>query len=183
MLSFLGGDFQTGRLRRFSRRYSPRRSPAPGPQSNLRHLPGKPMNSAFRTARFQCSIRPEEIIHPCIAIVTACNPGDQVCSETVNQQADRRLVADLDYHGWWRFRVVGGSPDFQHQEPGWAVATDSVVEAIALGRRWGQVAFFWVDQDSLSLVSCHDGNAEALGSWRARTRFDQPLGPWCVVSE
>ncbi len=141
------------------------------------------MNPAYRTVRFQCAIRPEEIIHPCFTIVTACNPGDQVCSETVNQQADRGLVADLDYHGWWRFRVVGGSPDFQHQEPGWAVATGSATEAIALGRRWRHVAFFWVDLDSLSLVSCRDGDAEALGSWRARTRFHQPLGPWRVVSE
>lgn len=152
-------------------------------QSDLGHRLGKFMNPAYRNVRFQCAIRLEEIIHPCFTIVTACNPGDQVCSETVNQQADKGLVADLNYHGWWRFRVVGGSPDFQHQEPGWAVATGSATEAIALGRRWGQVAFFWVDLDSLSLVSCRDGDAEALGSWRARTRFHQPLGPWRVVSE
>ena len=152
-------------------------------QSDLGHRLGKFMNPAYRTVRFQCAIRLEEIIHPCFTVVTACNPGDQVCSETVNQQADKGLVADLNYRGWWRFRVVGGSPDFQHQEPGWAVATGSVAEAIALGRRWGQVAVYWVDQDSLSLVDCQNGNAEALGSWRARTRFNQPLGPWCVVSE
>lgn len=141
------------------------------------------MNPAYQTARFQCSIGPEEIRCPCFAIVTACNPGDRGCSETVNQLADTGLIADLDHHGWWRFRVVGGSPDFQHQEPGWAVATGSVAEAIALGRRWGQAAVFWVDHDALCLVDCHDGKTEALGSWMARTRFNQPLGPWRVVSE
>ncbi len=141
------------------------------------------MNPLYRTAHFQCAIGPEEIRHDCFAIVTACDPGDRGCSETTNQQADRGLVADLDRHGWCRFRVVGGSPDFQHQEPGWAVATGSVAEALALGRRWGQAAVFWVDHDALSLVDCNDGKAEALGSWMARTRFNQPLGPWRVVSE
>ena len=52
-----------------------------------------------------------------------------------------------------------------------------------LGRRWGQAAVFWVDHDALSLVDCHDGKTEALGSWMARTRFNQPLGSWRVVSE
>lgn len=142
------------------------------------------MNPAYRTARFCCAIAPRDLHRfPRFAIVTACNPGDRLCSEAENQEADQGLVADLDRLGWPRFRLIGGSPDFRHQEPGWGVATGSMAEAVALGRRWGQAAVFWVEGDALSLVDCRDGSAEPLGSWCARTGFGKTLGPWRVVPE
>jgi hypothetical protein len=58
-----------------------------------------------------------------------------------------------------------------------------MTEAIALGRRWGQAAVFWVEDDCLNLVDCRDGCGEALGCWTQRTRFLQPIGAWRVVSE
>lgn len=153
------------------------------PQRGCDLRPIAPMNPAYRTARFQCALGPGDIRHPRFAIVTACDPGDRVRSDEANRQADAGLLEDLDRHGWWRFRVIGGSPDFRHQEPGWGVATASLEQAIALGRRWGQAAVFWVEHDALSLVDCANGDAEALGSWSARTRFHQALGPWRVVPE
>ena len=141
------------------------------------------MNAAYRTAVFQCAIGIQDIQHPCFAIVTACNPNDRVCSDAENRLADDAMVEELDRMGWWRFRVIGGSPDFCHQEPGWGVATGSIAEAITLGRRWGQAAVFWVEDDSLNLVDCRDGCREALGCWTQRTRFLQPIGAWRVVSE
>ena len=141
------------------------------------------MNPAYRTVRFQCALGPEDIPAKAFGIVTACDPRDEVRSDEVNQQADAGLLADLDRRGWWRFRVIGGSPDFHHQEPGWGVATGSLLEAIALGRRWGQAAVFWVEDDALNLVDCTIGSIEALGRWSSRTRFHQPLGAWRVVPE
>jgi len=87
------------------------------------------MNPAYRTAVFQCAIGIQDIQHPCFAIVTACNPNDRVCSDAENRLADDAMVEELDRMGWWRFRVIGGSPDFCHQEPGWGVATGSMTEA------------------------------------------------------
>ena len=144
---------------------------------------GCPMNPAYRTAVFRCAIGINDIRHPRFAIVTACNPRDRVCSDAENRLADEAMLKELDAKGCWRFRVIGGSPDFQHQEPGWGVATDSMNEAAALGRRWEQAAVFWVDHDALHLVDCSDGGYETLGSWSQRTRFLQPIGSWRVVSE
>lgn len=136
------------------------------------------MNPAHRTARFWCAITGDAVPSRAFAIVTACNPDDRSCDDATNQAADAALAAELDRLGWSRFRVIGGSPDLAHQEPGWAVATGSPAAAIDLGRQWRQVAVFWVDHDRLTLLDCRSGNLESLGSWSGRTRFGQPLGPW-----
>jgi len=141
------------------------------------------MNPAYRTARFRCAIGPDEIPATAFAIITACDPLDQVRSDEANRRADAGLRADLELRGWWHFRVIGGSPDFQHQEPGWGAVTGSLDQAIALGRRWAQAAVFWVENDVLNLVDCASGSVEPLGSWSARTRFRQDIGPWRVVPE
>lgn len=138
------------------------------------------MNPAHRLARFWCAIDAEQIPVRRFAIVTACNPGDRLMPESINQAADAALARELDRLGCFRFRVVGASPDLVHQEPGWGVAMDSPEHAVTLGRRWGQIAIFWVDDDALSLVACEDGRSEALGRWSARTVFRQISGPWRV---
>lgn len=141
------------------------------------------MNPVYRTAVFRCGIGIEDIRYRRYAIVTACNPKDRGCSDVENRLADEAMAKELDAMGWARFRVIGGSPDFQHQEPGWGVEMDSMNEAIDFGRRWGQAAVFWVEDDVLHLVDCNDGGHEELGSWSQRTRFFQPIGDWRVVSE
>lgn len=138
------------------------------------------MNPAHRSALFWCAVAAERIPVRRFAIVTACNPGDRRLPDSTNQAADEALARELDGLGRLRFRVVGASPDLAHQEPGWGVAMDSPEAAVTLGRRWGQMAVFWVDDDALSLVSCEDGRSEVLGRWSARTVFQQTLGPWRV---
>jgi hypothetical protein len=138
------------------------------------------MNPAHRTARFWCAIPAVEVPDRGLAIVTACNPHDRPTDDETNRRADAALAAELDRLGWRRFRVIGGSPDGAHQEPGWGVDCGSMAAAIDLGRRWGQVAVFWVEQEALHLVDCHDGSVEALGSWSGRTRFDLPPGSWRI---
>jgi len=136
------------------------------------------MNPAHRTARFWCTIPAGEVPDRGFAIVTACNPADRPTDDEANRRADAALAVELDRLGWRRFRVIGGSPDGAHQEPGWGVDCGSLADALGLGRRWDQVAIFWVEHDELLLAGCHDGSVEALGPWSLRTRFDQPLGPW-----
>lgn len=136
------------------------------------------MNPAHRSSRFWCALRAEDLPVPSFAIVTACNPGDRLQSDSMNRQADGALAAECDQRGWARFRVVGASADLRHQEPGWGVSCGSLDQAVALGRRWGQVAIFWIENDALLLVDCEDHQSETLGSWSARTRFGQSLGPW-----
>ncbi len=138
------------------------------------------MNPAYRTARFHCAILESEIPAAGFAIVTACNPGDRLQPEGANRQADDGLAAELDRRGWQRFRVIGASPDLRHQEPGWGAVTRSMAEAVALGRRWGQRAVFWVEGDALWLVDCLDGTSEDLGSWSSRTRFGRVMGSWTL---
>lgn len=140
------------------------------------------MNPAHRSARFLCAVGAEEIPVRRFAIVTACNPGDRSLPDSNNQAADEALTGELDRLGCFRFRVVGASPDLAHQEPGWGVAMDSSEAAVTLGRRWGQMAIYWVDHDALSLVACEDGRSEDLGRWSARTLFRQAMGPWHVDS-
>ena len=141
------------------------------------------MNPAYREAVFRCGVGICDIHPHRFAIVTACNPNDCVCPEAENRRADEELARELDRMRVWHFRVIGGAPDFRHQEPGWGVAMGSMNEAVDLGRRWGQAAVFWVEDDVLHLVDCSDGGHEDLGSWSRRTRFFQPVGGWRVVPE
>lgn len=138
------------------------------------------MNPAYRTARFHCVIRESAIPATGFAIVTACNPGDRVRSDDANRRADDGLAADVDRSGWRRFRVIGASPHLRHQEPGWGVVSGSLAEAVDLGRRWEQMAIFWVEGDTLRLVDCTDAATEDLGSWSARSRFDVEPVPWTL---
>jgi hypothetical protein len=138
------------------------------------------MNPAHRTARFHCAIPESEIPTSAFAIVTACDPGDRPQPEGLNRRADDGLAAEIDRTGWRRFRVIGASPDLRHQEPGWGVVAGSLPDAVALGRRWGQRAIFWVEDDGLHLVDCIDGTSEDLGLWSSRTRFGLAMGPWTL---
>lgn len=140
------------------------------------------MNPAYRTARFHCAILESEIPAAAFAIVTACNPGDHLETDGTNRRADDGLVAELDRRGWRRFRVIGASADLRHQEPGWGALIGSLPEAVALGRRWGQRAIFWVEGDALRLVDCLDGTTEDLGRWSSRTCFGLAMGSWTLPS-
>lgn len=68
-----------------------------------------------------------------------------------NREADARLAAEIA--SWPHARIIGQSPDGQHEEPGWAVACPQPV-AIELGRRFLQDAIYWVSDDVLYIVDC-----------------------------
>jgi hypothetical protein len=110
------------------------------------------------------------------AVVTACNPltsGDRD-SDAVETAKLRKL---LSRRGLKKHRVSGASPDWRHQEPGFAVWGLALGEALAIVREFRQDAIFWVGADSrIDVVSCLDGERRHVGFWseRIRTWADKP---------
>ncbi|HTI70849.1 MAG TPA: DUF3293 domain-containing protein [Candidatus Limnocylindria bacterium] len=127
-------------------------------------------NPAHLTAHFRCEW-PVDRIPARFGIVTAWNPEDRLASACENVAADNRLESTLKLHGWAHFRVVGGSPDFTHVEPGWGIQADPG-ELLVLGRQFNQAAIYWIDGTELWLYSCSGNEQLALGSWYDRTQFE-----------
>ena len=103
------------------------------------------------------------------AIITAWNPMDRPATRRENDLADEALRRSLELRQLPYLRVTGCSPDFSHREPGWG-ARLSKEDAIRLGKRFGQRAIWWVENDELILVMCEDGNETPLGSFQLRVR-------------
>ena len=96
------------------------------------------------------------------AIITAYDPEGRAASPADNAVADARLEADLRAAGFCPHRITGGLADGEHLEPGWGVPIGLPV-AVEFGRRYRQVAIFYVRAGALSLVDCEDGSSEDLG--------------------
>ena len=96
------------------------------------------------------------------AIITAYDPEGRTASPADNVTADARLEAELRAAGFRLHRISGGSADGAHLEPGWGVPI-GVPGAVEFGRRYRQVAVFYVRAGALTLVDCEDGSSEDLG--------------------
>ena len=96
------------------------------------------------------------------AVITACDPEGRAASLADNVAADARLEAELRAAGFRLHRITGGSANGVHLEPGWGVPI-GLPEAVELGRRYRQVAVFYVRAGALTLVDCEDGSSEDLG--------------------
>lgn len=96
------------------------------------------------------------------AIITACDPEGRAASPADNVAADARLEADFRAAGFLLHRLTGGSADGIHLEPGWGVPI-GLPGAVEFGRRYRQVAIFYVRARALTLVDCEDGSSEDLG--------------------
>ena len=105
------------------------------------------------------------------AIITAWNPRHRSTTEAENHREDEALRRTLELMCLPYFRATGCSPDYSHREPGWAIETTKV-EAIELGRRYGQRAIWWIEGGELILVSCEDGGEQALGSFDLRVQAE-----------
>ena len=95
------------------------------------------------------------------AIITAHDPEGVVAPPAANLRADAQLEAELMAAGYRLHRITGGSSDGAHQEPGWAVPI-GIVEAVGYGRKYRQLAVFYVNSGRLSLVDCETGVAVDL---------------------
>jgi len=96
------------------------------------------------------------------AVITACDPEGRAASLADNVAADASLEAELRAAGGRLHRLTGGSADGIHLEPGWGVPI-GLPGAVEFGRRYRQVAVFYVRAGALTLVDCEDGSSEDLG--------------------
>lgn len=109
------------------------------------------------------------------AIITACNPMSSG-ERQEDAVATTRLRKHLSRRGLKRHKVSGASPDWRHQEAGFAVWSLSLGEALEIGREFQQRAVFWVEGGRIKVVSCESGERAFVGLWEERIRLwsDKP---------
>ena len=96
------------------------------------------------------------------AIVTAYDPDGLPTTSQLNRAADKALESELRAAGYRLHRITGGSADGVHLEPGWGVPI-GLPGAVEYGRRYRQLAVFYIQGGGLKLVDCADGASEDLG--------------------
>jgi hypothetical protein len=96
------------------------------------------------------------------AIITAYDPDGLPTTPELNRAADKALESELRAAGYRLHRITGGSADGVHLEPGWGVPI-GLSGAVEYGRRYRQLAVFYIQGGRLKLVDCADGASEDLG--------------------
>jgi hypothetical protein len=120
----------------------------------------------FKQAVFRCAPLPADWPAD-FAIITAYDPDGLPTTADLNLAADESLEAELRAAGHRLHRITGGSADGVHLEPGWGVPI-GLPGAVEYGRRYRQLAVFYVRGGGVCLVDCADGSSEDLGrSFRA----------------
>lgn len=92
------------------------------------------------------------------AIITAHNPGGRALSGPRNVWRHLCLRVALAARGVRAVAAIGESPDASHRERGVAVAMDGD-DAIALARRFGQLAIYWFDGERFWLYGALEPRA------------------------
>ena len=96
------------------------------------------------------------------AIITAYDPDGLPTTMELNRAADEALESELRAAGYRLHRITGGSADGVHLEPGWGVPI-GLPGAVEYGRRYRQLAVFYIQGGGLNLVDCADGASADLG--------------------
>ena len=115
----------------------------------------------FKQAVFRCAPLPADWPAD-FAIITAYDPDGLPTTAELNLAADESLEAELRAAGHRLHRITGGSADGVHLEPGWGVPI-GLPGAVEYGRRYRQLAVFYVRGGGVCLVDCADGSSEDLG--------------------
>lgn len=115
----------------------------------------------FKQAVFRCAPLPADWPAD-FAIITAYDPDGLPTSAELNRAADEALEAELRAAGYRLHRITGGSADGAHLEPGWGVPI-GLPGAVEYGRRYRQLAVFYIQDGGLGLVDCAEGASEDLG--------------------
>lgn len=115
----------------------------------------------FKQAVFRCAPLPADWPAD-FAIITAYDPDGLPTTAELNRAADEALEAELRAAGYRLHRITGGSADGAHLEPGWGVPI-GLPGAVEYGRRYRQLAVFYIQDGGLGLVDCAEGASEDLG--------------------
>lgn len=121
------------------------------------------LKEEYRNVRFRYS---DQDIPAEFFVITAHNPDGQTVDEQTNSEANRKLSRAISDLGFPLVPVTGGSPDFSHVEPGFAVSC-SREQALELARRFRQDAVFEIMNGRVHLVSAlpNPGPDEDIGAW------------------
>lgn len=92
-------------------------------------------------------------------VVTAWNPNGKIISDEVNAERTEALCKDLDGLGLPHFPVTGYALDSDHYEDGFGIVCDRD-QTIELGRKWDQLAVFWMEDGWVWLIFCEPGEEE-----------------------
>jgi hypothetical protein len=87
----------------------------------------------------------------CFAVITPCNPLGVTLEGRTNAERLTAFRAELDQLGIRSVEADGWSPDRTHVERGNACAL-SLTAAMALARRWQQLALFWFDGAEFAVI-------------------------------
>jgi predicted GIY-YIG superfamily endonuclease len=117
------------------------------------------------------------------AILTAFDPGGKRHDDAVNQIANRKLRTRLNQRRTRNspllVKIDAVSEDWSHTEKSFAAWGLDHATAAKIGRDFGQDAYFWVENGTVTVHSCTTTNPptfQILGRWedRIRTRDDRP---------
>ncbi|MBO6574452.1 MAG: DUF3293 domain-containing protein [Rhodothermales bacterium] len=89
--------------------------------------------------------------------VTAHNPNGVPLSAMENEDRQATMLREVADHGWTYWPVVGSSQDGLLSEESVALCGLGEEQALALARKWEQIALFLLTNDDLMVISCADG--------------------------
>ncbi|MFM2590906.1 DUF3293 domain-containing protein [Vibrio sp. TBV020] len=102
------------------------------------------------------------------AIITAWNPGSVWLPQADNDLNNQHLEQEIDHTSYSIVQV--GNETFTWSEASFAVEF-SLEQALILGQKYRQNAIYYVQGESLFLVSCLEKrNKVLLGRWRDRCK-------------
>jgi hypothetical protein len=89
-----------------------------------------------------------------IHVITAWNPGDERPSSEINEARNQELRAEISARGLEALEALGSDPNSPHAEKSWAVVGMTDDTAIELGRKYGQVAVFFITRARQWVLGC-----------------------------
>jgi len=104
------------------------------------------------------------------AILTAYNPGGRKQDTKANEESSKKLRQALSRKFLPKHRVTAVSEDWSHEEKSFAVWELTHAAAAQIGRDFGQDAYFWVENNSVTVCSCISGKTKSVGRWKDRLR-------------
>ena len=117
------------------------------------------------------------------AILTAHNPGGKIVDLETNTEADKELRRSLSRKSLSKHRVTAVAEDWSHEEKSFAVWGLDHATAAKIGREFRQDAYFWVENGTVHVHSCHTQEKQKVGTWESRLRTfgDRPTRNLYVI--